>query len=428
MRHVDRAELQYISTVNGFLSDNPVLCALLERQRNLNLNLKGGGNGNLTVTSGARSGAGTGAGAGGSSPAGGKDHENQRDRKARMEESKREHGQIDDEMDGIAYDMIMGNFGRVTLFLSEGEKHDAEEVLNATIIERDANGNAIISDGGDRDRDRDQGLGNSEVFNLEESGDTAENLTQLLQKRMRDLEAETCRRLIAWEDEKKYSVSGNAPTRRDTMEAQSLSSLFQTLDGLDKELEDMEEWLSDKAAAIKPLTDDCREVEEVNRELDQQKFSYELLSIELGRLLDGLEVEPGVLDVLMNPTKRMFYHPNGDINVKESESSVEEIYLAGKALKMSFDKVQEESGVHLRAVSERVEGLLQVSNSFCQAVAGIMVGVMKRTIVEVGDADDASTSKQESKNASHATIAKSIRSVSSFANAPVLCACIGMFS
>ena len=190
----------------------------------------------------------------------------------------------------------------------------------------------------------------------------------------------------------------------------------------------MEEWLSDKAAAIKPLTDDCREVEEVNRELDQQKFSYELLSIELGRLLDGLEVEPGVLDVLMNPTKRMFYHPNGDINVKESESSVEEIYLAGKALKMSFDKVQEESGVHLRAVSERVEGLLQVSNSFCQAVAGIMVGVMKRTIVEVGDADDASTSKQESKNASHATIAKSIRSVSTFANAPVLCACIGMFS
>jgi hypothetical protein len=37
---------------------------------------------------------------------------------------------------------------------------------------------------------------------------------------MRDLEAETYRRLIAWEDEKKYSISGNAPTRRDTMEAQ----------------------------------------------------------------------------------------------------------------------------------------------------------------------------------------------------------------
>jgi len=37
---------------------------------------------------------------------------------------------------------------------------------------------------------------------------------------MRDLEAETYRRLIAWEDEKKYFISGNAPTRRDTMEAQ----------------------------------------------------------------------------------------------------------------------------------------------------------------------------------------------------------------
>ncbi len=389
MRNVDRAELQYISTVNGFLSDNPVLCALLERQRNLNKS-------DAASTAG-RSGASGGGAGDDNSRVGGKDSDSQRDRKgtgAREEESKREPGQIDDEMDGIAYDMIMGNFGKLTLFLSEEEKCDAEEVLNTTIVEKDANGNPALNDGNV-----------SELFNLDDS-DIAENLMQLLQKRMRDLEAETCRRLIAWEDEKKYSISGNAPTRRDTMEAQSLSSLFEKLDELDKELEDMEDWLLDKAVEIKPLTDDCREVEEVNRELDQQKFSYELLSIELGKLLDGLEVEPGTLDILMNPTSHMVYHKNGDINLKESEPHVEQIYHAGKALKMSFDKVQEERGVHLRAVSERVEGLLQLSTSFCEAVAGIMVAVMKRTIVEVGDADD-------SKNTSHAGIAKSIRGVSS---------------
>jgi hypothetical protein len=100
---------------------------------------------------------------------------------------------------------------------------------------------------------------------------------------MRDLEAETYRRLIAWEDEKKYSISGNAPTRRDTMEAQkSFKSIYWRF------LEDtMEEWLSDKAAAIKTLKDDCREVEEINRELDRRMFSWELLSIELRRLYDG---------------------------------------------------------------------------------------------------------------------------------------------
>ena len=112
---------------------------------------------------------------------------------------------------------------------------------------------------------------------------------------MGDLEAETHRRLIAWEDEKKYSISGNAPTRRDTMEAQKSLSF----------LEDMEEWLSDKAAVIIPLKDDCREVEEINRELDQRMFSYELVSIELRRLFDGLEVELGFPLCSENPTSRL---------------------------------------------------------------------------------------------------------------------------
>lgn len=50
---------------------------------------------------------------------------------------------------------------------------------------------------------------------------------------MHDLEAETYRRTIAWsEDEKKYSVNGNAAAN---------VIFFQTLDNLDKELQDTED-------------------------------------------------------------------------------------------------------------------------------------------------------------------------------------------
>ena len=63
--------------------------------------------------------------------------------------------------------------------------------------------------------------------------------------------------------------------------------------------------MSDKAAAIKPLKDDCREVEEINRELDQRIFSWELVSIELRRLFDGLEVELGFPLCSENPTSRL---------------------------------------------------------------------------------------------------------------------------
>ena len=35
VRNLDRAELQYIATVNGFLRDSPTLCALLDRQRDV---------------------------------------------------------------------------------------------------------------------------------------------------------------------------------------------------------------------------------------------------------------------------------------------------------------------------------------------------------------------------------------------------------
>ena len=388
MRNVDRAELQYISTVNGFLSDNPILCALLERQRNLAVGMKKKNAASKHSTSSIRN-----RGAAGDT------------------EEKTSSGEMDDEMDGIAYDMIMGNFTKLALFMSAEEKHDAEEVLNATTLQEtktlQTGGSLItIGTGNAADSAADVQEKGGEKLNIDEI-DTAVTLTQLLQKRMRDLEAETCRRLIAWEDEKKHSVNGSAPVRRDTMEAQSLSNLFQTLDNLDKELEDMEDWLSDKAAAIKPLTDDCREVEEVNRELEQQQYSYELLSIELGRLLDGLDVNPDVEEILRNPSSRIVYR-NGAVDIKRSEAGVEEIYHAGRELKKAFDKVEEEGGVHLRAVSERVEGLLMFSNQFCQSAAEISLAVMRQTIIEVTTNDDS----KDDKNVSHTNIAKSIRAVS----------------
>jgi len=395
MRNVDRAELQYISTVNGFLSDNPILCALLERQRNLAVGME---KKNAASKHSSLRNRGT---AGGT-------------------EEKTSSGEVDDEMDGIAYDMIMGNFTRLALFMSEEEKHDAEEVLNATTLQQKKTlqtGGSLSTIGNSIDSAFDGQEKGGEKLNIDEI-DTADTLTQLLQKRMRDLEAETCRRLIAWEDEKKYSVNGNAPVKRDTMEAQSLSSLFQTLDNLDKELEDMEDWLSDKAAAIKPLTDDCREVEEVNRQLEQQQYSYELLSIELSRLLDGLDVNPDVEEILMNPSSRIVYR-NGAVDIKKSEAGVEEIYHAGRELKKTFDKVEEEGGVHLRAVSERVEGLLKFSNQFCQSVAEISLAVMRQTIIEVATNDDS----KDNKNLSHTNIAKSIRAVSTIPHFHILCLC-----
>ena len=77
----------------------------------------------------------------------------------------------------------------------------------------------------------------------------------MLQWRMRDLEAETCRRLIAWEDEKHYSATGAAKVmtqsdERDTVDALALATLFKTLDSLDGDLALMEEWLQDYALAF----------------------------------------------------------------------------------------------------------------------------------------------------------------------------------
>lgn len=365
MRNVDRAELQYISTVNGFLSDSPVLCALLERHRH------------ATAVEKGKSASGSASVAGGNIS---------RDPMSSSEEKK----SAVDEMDGIAYDMIMGNFSNLTLFLTEEEKQDAEEVLNSTIWQEGK------GDGGDEGK-----------VNVDEIS-TAESLTGILQKRMRDLETETCRRLIAWEDEKYYNSTGNIPVRnrRDTMDALSLSVLFKTLDDLDEALEGMEDWLSDRAATIKPLTDECREVEEENRQLGFQRNSYRLISDELKRLLSGLEVPNDVESILRNPSSKMVYHGNGSIDIIQSQAGVEDIYQAGRALKEAFDRVKDEGGVHLRGVKDRVEGLLNLSYSFCESVANTIIDIMQRTVAEIGESDDF-----DYLSSTHATIGKTIRAV-----------------
>ena len=363
MRNIDRSELQYVSTMNGFLADNPILLALLERQWNI-------------TTRGKRLG-----------------QSDSNKGKPRGLASHEEKSSGTDEMNGIAYDMIMGNFTNMTVFFNDEEKKDAEEVLNT--IFRSSKEAVDENDASERKLDLDD-------------IDTSDALTNLLRNRMRMLEAETCRRLIAWEDEKVYSASGISPDRRDTVESLGLANLFSTLDSLEKELENMEEWLLDKAEAIKPLTDDCREVEEENRQIEQQKYSFELLSIELERLLDCLELDKDVEDILKNPKSRLTYHSHGGINLVQSEAGVEDIYRAGKVLKQAFDKVYEDKGVHLRSVSERVEGLLQVSDAFCENVANIIISVMKETAKNAVENDVGI----EAKNISHTSVAKSLRNVS----------------
>jgi len=360
MRNVDRAELQYVSTINGFLSNSPVLCALLERQRNYGLE---------------------------------KSKREQQDVKMSAAQEEKDNGATGGVMDGLAYDMIMGNFTRLTLFLTEEEKLDAEEVLNSTSwqVKRGAGDRGVITDHEEK---------------MDEIS-TAETLATLLQKRKRDLETSSCHRLIAWEDEKYYAATGTSPRRRDSMEALSLVTLFETLDGLDQELDLMEDWLEDKARAIKPLTDDCKSVEEENMQLEQQRKSYELLGMELQRFLNGLEVPMGMAEILKDPKVKMKYsEEDGTIDVVGSESGVEDIYTAGRALKETFDRLQEEGGVHLRMVHKRVEGLTDLTNSFCQSLAEIVLQIMKKTLKEV--VDDVDFTK-EIQNSAHSAIAKSIR-------------------
>jgi hypothetical protein len=280
VRNLDRAELQYVATVNGFLTVDLSLLTLLERQQKI------------------------------------------------MEQ---DFGDVDadKDMDAMAYDLMMGNFAtRVTLFHSEEERKDAEEIFNSPEWTALLNMDNTNNEGGEEG-----GEGTSTTAAI----DVAERLAFMLHSRMRDLEAETCRRLIAWEDEKHLSLSGRSQLHtetdsRDTVDALALASLFKTLESLDGELESMETWLQERAAAIKPLTDDCADIEEENRQLEQQWKSYEMLGSEMRRLLHGHEIDETTESILKNPAAVLVYNEQGQVDVDESDEGIERIYDAGKAL------------------------------------------------------------------------------------------------
>lgn len=138
---------------------------------------------------------------------------------------------------------VMGDKGDTSLtmshiFSSEKEEKEAEEVLNST-ASNDLN---------------------------------AEELVELLKGRMRDLESDACRRLIAWEDEKNRTraTSNKATLDNDSM---SLVDLYNSLENLDAELVEIHTWLSERALLIKPLTDECFDIERENEALHQQWYA-----------------------------------------------------------------------------------------------------------------------------------------------------------
>jgi hypothetical protein len=298
VRNLDRAELQYVASINGFVKNDETLRTLLERQRKI---IEENETSIMMIHHTQSSGRTNIKGSG---------------------EEKLSSERYD--MDDMTYDLMMGNFAtRVTLFHSEDERKDAEEILNSTEWTDLLDG---TSGGGTSS--------NSEEIT---AVNVAERLSKMLQGRMRDLEAETCRRLIAWEDEKHISVSDrtrlhDVSDARDTVDALALASLFKTLESLDSELKAMEDWLQDRAAAIKPLTDDCADIEEENRQLEQQWKSYDTLGSEMRRLLHGQELDETTEGILKNPASVLFYSEDGLVNVEDSEDGIERIYEAGKAL------------------------------------------------------------------------------------------------
>jgi len=359
MRDVDRTELQYLCTVNKFLNSSPGIMGLLQRERYRQLYY----------------------------------YKNQT--------NKNNEDIMLKDLEDLAYDMMMTTAGGeddghhtmgVTIFTSTEEEKDAEEVLNITQVK--AGQLALASQ--------------EHKGNGEDATCTAESLTELLQKKMRDLEADACRRLIAWEDEKQQAEGMSIRNQRDFIDAPNLVSLFATLDQLDAELAKMEIWLKDRATFIKPLTDDCREIEETNTALEQQWKSYNMLGTSLSRLMNGLDVSQTVMKILRDPRSVLtIKEETGKIDVDKSEKGVDKIQQAGKELKKAFDSAADEGGVHLRAVSERVEDLIIIANKFCSEISKIIIEVMRSLATEMITSMDAGgkTSKPDTR----AAMAKKIR-------------------
>jgi len=351
---IDRAELQYLSTLNGFLSETPILCALLERERTRN---------NLELNDGAKSPHNDESST----------HPFRRRPTPRSSEQKQQAtppasssllpSNEPADMDAAAYDMMMGNYSATAAPLFDAqEETDAAQVLNSATERLD-----------ERDRT--------------DASAAAEALATLLQKRMRDLEAETCRRLIAWEDEKQYRSGGGGmritstsktSNNNNDVSALSLSSLVFTLEEIDRELADMESWLEGRAQAIQPLTDDCREIEEENRQLEKHCRSYEALGQEMERLLQGLQLPDHLQKVLDDPFSVI---PLEDFTV--ALKGVDLIYEAELELKKVLDRAECGGGMHLTAIHQQVTKLTTTQKSFCETLSMIALRIMEALATDI---------------------------------------------
>ncbi len=136
---------------------------------------------------------------------------------------------------------------------------------------------------------------------------TGESLQLFLQKRMRQLETDACKRFIVWKDEK----CNSADAIYTVIKPQKSTWLFQIFvprralhyvryfrcrPGSDGG----EAWLQDRSTFLRPLSIDCCEIEEENKGLEQQWKSYALLGEQLNQLLSGLDVSKKIKEVLKN--------------------------------------------------------------------------------------------------------------------------------
>jgi hypothetical protein len=337
LRNIDRSELQYLCTVNGFLNKSRMVVSLLKRQHFFHprFNKKHRATSNVLTQIGNE------------------------------DLAKDEAGSSDFSLDDLAQEVLMMSGGagsslllagvyQASIFSSPEEESDAQEVINSATTQYLA-----------------QLLRTSSISSTEaerQSIDmvvTGESLQLLLQKRMRQLETDACKRLIAWEDEKCNSAaaifqSSSRRNQRDCVGFLSLVELFATLDELDADLAQMEAWLQNRSTFFRPLSNDCCEIEEENRGLEQQWKSYALLGEQLNQLLSGFEVSDKVKDVLKNPRKVLSV--NRKTGAVDNEKGIEVVKGAGRDLKSALDRAVKRGGLHLRAINDCVK----VSVSICQ--------------------------------------------------------------
>eukprot|EP00957_Ditylum_brightwellii_P095369 7265197-Ditylum_brightwellii.AAC.1 len=70
-----------------------------------------------------------------------------------------------------------------------------------------------------------------------------------------------------------------------------------------------------------------------------------------------------------------------------------------------MDRVTQEGGMHLSAVSDRVKGLATMARMFCSALAQIVVTVMEQLAADVSNSEQGKVSKSDL----HTVVAKKIR-------------------